>query len=298
MASKTAKQLAEDYGYAYSFFSSDKGLMKLLNQAVKGNYTAAKFTAALKNTTWYKHNSSTSQQYEFLKTTSPANFRQQQQQMFAQVQDKAGSLGASLSGSTMARVADNAMRYGWNDSQLQNTLSQYVKVSHGIYRGTAGNDIATVQATAYKNGINLSKATVQNWAQSIAAGNNTAEAFQRQVRQMAKSLAPGYAKELDSGMDLQDIVSPYIEAKAKLLETNPADIDMFDPQIRKAVSGVTKDGKPASQSLWQFEQQIRQSPAWLKTQNAQDSIMSVAHGVLQDFGFNASSAGSTSGSNV
>jgi hypothetical protein len=66
---------------------------------------------------------------------------------------------------------------------------------------------------------------------------------------------------------------------------NPADIDLFDPDIRKAVSGVSKDGKPTSQSLWQFEQQIRGSSAWLKSQNAQDSTMSVGKKVLTDMGF-------------
>jgi hypothetical protein len=285
LANKTAQQLAEDYGYAYSFLKSDKSLWATFLQAVKGNWTAQKFQASVKNTAWYKKNSDTVRQYQYLKTTDPGEWNSQRAQTRAQIQDKAGALGASITGATLNRIADHAMMYGWNDSQIQNTLAGYVKVTNGIYRGTTGNDIEAVRATAYKNGINLSAATINGWAQSIAAGNNTAEAFQRQVRQMAKSLAPGYAKELDSGIDLQDIVSPYIQSKAKLLEKNPADIDMFDPDIRKAVSGTTKDGKPASQSLWQFEQGIRQQPAWLKTQNAQDSVMSVGKKVLQDFGF-------------
>lgn len=295
--SKTAKELAESYGYAYSFFQHDKSLKSLLASAVKNGWVADKFTAELKNTSWYKKNSSTAQQYYYLQQTNPAEYKQQLAQTRAQIQDKATSLGASMSGSTLTRVAQNAMKFGWNDSQIQNTLGDYVKVTNGVYKGTTGNDLETVQATAYKNGINVSKSTLNNWAQGIANGNLTAEGLQRQVRNMAKSLAPGYAKELDSGMDLSDIVSPYIEAKAKILEQNPADIDMFDPDIRRAVSGVTDDGKPASKSLWQFENEMRATPTWLKTQNAQDSVMSVAHQVLSDFGFNAeSSSSSTSGS--
>lgn len=291
MADKTGHQLAEDYGYAYSFLKSDSSLWNLFQQAVKGEgtggqgWSAAHFAAKLKTISWYKKSSDQTKQYELLKTSNPGEFASQRQQVRAQVQDRASALGASLSGATLARVSDNIMRYGWNDSQIQNTLAQYVKVTNGVYKGSTGNDIESVRQTAYRNGINLSKSTVASWAQNIAAGNGTAEGYQRQVRQMAKSLAPSFAKELDAGTDLQDIVSPYIESKAKLLEENPADIDMFDPDIRKAVSGVTKDGKPSSQSLWQFEQGIRQSPAWLKTQNAQDSIMSVGHKVLQDFGF-------------
>lgn len=285
MADPTAKELAEEYGYAYSFLKSDKSLWATFQKAVKGSWTATKFASEVKTTSWYKKNSESARAYDYLKSTDTASFLQQRAQMGAQIKDKAASLGASLSGSTITRITENAMKFGWNDSQIQDTLSQYVKVSHGIYKGTTGNDLASVRATAYKNGINLSKATIASWAHQIASGNTTAETYERQVRQMAKSLAPGYAKELDSGMDLQDIVSPYIESKAKILEMNPADIDLFDKDIRSAVSGVSKDGKPTSKTLWQFENELRQKPAWLKTQNAQDSTMSTARKVLTDFGF-------------
>jgi hypothetical protein len=37
-------------------------------------------------------------------------------------------------------------------------------------------------------------------------------------------------------------------------------------------------------SVWEFEQKVRGSEAWKSTNNAQDSMMEVAHKVLQDFG--------------
>lgn len=282
---KTAKQLAEDYGYAYSFLKSDKSLWKKFMEAVKGNWTAQKFAAEVKKTAWYKKNADSVRQWQYLKTTNPGEWQAQRAQVRAQIQDKAASIGAYVSGATLSRIVDNAMKFGWNDSQVQNTLADYVKVNNGVYRGSTGNDIESVRQTAYRNGIRLSKATEKSWAHGIARGGMTAETLQRRVREMAKSLAPGYVRELDAGMDLQDIVSPYIESKAKLLELNPADIDLFDKDIRGAISGVGKDGKPASKSLWQFEQDMRKSPAWLKTQNSQDSLMAAGHKVLQDFGF-------------
>lgn len=286
MPKLSSKELAESYGFALSFLKSDKSLWGLFNKAVKGNWDDAKFVAEMKNTSFYKKNSETARQFDLLKTTDPATYRNRKAQIQEQIRDRAGAMGAmGVSGKTLSHIAENAMKFGWNDSQINNILADYVKATNGVYRGNTGNDIDAVRQTAYRNGIKISKATEAGWAHSIAAGNNTAEFFQRQVRQMAKSLAPGYAQELDSGIDLQDIVSPYIESKAKLLELNPADVDLFDNDIRKAVSGVTKDGKPASKSLWQFEQEMRQDSRWLKTQNAQDSVMSVGKKVLSDFGF-------------
>ncbi len=278
-------EMAQNYGFALAFLKSDKGLWKLFNSAVDGNWAPDRFIAKLKNTKWYKTHSDSSRQYELLKASDPATFKQKQAQLKAQIGDAAASLGAVVNAKTLNTIVNNAMQFGYNDSQIRNILADYVKVSNGVYRGSTGNDIEAVRQTAYKNGIRLSKATEQEWAQKIARGYQDADFFNRQVRQMAKSLAPGYAQELDGGMDLQDIVSPYMQAKAKILEMNPADIDLFDEDIRQTLSGKTKDGKPATTTLWQFEQQMRQKPQWLKTQNAQDSTMAVAKKVLSDFGF-------------
>lgn len=278
-------ELAQQYGFALAFLKSDKNLWKLFNQAVKHNWSSDVFVAKLKSNPWYKKNGEAARQYELLRTSDPASFRQKRGALGAQIKDAAAQLGATVSGQMITRITQNAMKFGWNDAQIRDTLSQYVRATNGVYGGQAGNDIATVRQTAYRNGIKISRATEQTWARQIASGNQTADFYQRQVRQMAKSLAPGFATELDSGVDLQDIVSPFIESKAKILEENPADIDLFDKDIRNAISGTKSDGSPGSQSLWQFEQSMRRKPEWLKTQNAQDSSMAVGKKVLQDMGF-------------
>jgi hypothetical protein len=280
-------ELASQYGFALSFLKSDKSLWNLFNKAVKGQWTPDKFVAQLKSIPWYKKHGEAARQYELLRTSDPASFREKRDQLGAQIKDAANAVGATLTGPQLTRMTQNAMKFGWNDAMIRDNLAGYVKATNGVYRGQAGNDIETVRSTAYKNGIKLSKGTEQAWAQSIAKGNNTADFYERQIRKMAKSLAPGYAQELDAGLDLQDIVSPFIEAKAKILEKNPADIDLFDHDIRGAVSSTTADGKPGSKSLWQFEQDMKKKPEWLKTQNAQDSTQSIAKQVLSDFGFEA-----------
>lgn len=278
-------EMADQFGFALSFLKSDKSLWNLFNQAVKNHWDPARFQAKLKDTSFYKKNAESARNYDLLRTTDPASFNAQRTQLRAQIHDAASTMGASLSGKMLTTFTQNAMKFGWNDSQIRDVLSSHVKATNGIYRGEAGQNIQQVTSTAYKNGIKLSAQTQQKWAQSIAAGNNTASFYEAQVRNMAKKLAPSYADELQAGMDLQDIASPYIESKAQILEMNPADIDLFDKDIRGAISGVDKDGKPASKTLWQFEQDMRKSPQWLKTKNAQDSTMSIASQVLKDMGF-------------
>lgn len=279
--------LAADYGWSLALLRSDKSLSALFDAAVKNNYTAEKFTAELRNTAWYKKNGESARQYQVLKNTDPATMTQRRAQMRAQLADAAAQMGASIPSVKLNAIAEQALMLNWNDSQLRNAMGGYVHAVNGVYNGSAATDTDALKQTAWRNGVNISAATMQSWAQQIAMGNANVAFYKDYIKKSAKSLAPAYADELDAGMDLFDIAQPLMEAKAKILEMNPADIDLNDKDIRNALSSVGPDGKAASQSLWQFEQQMRKNPAWLKTQNAQDSIMSVGKKVLSDMGLGA-----------
>lgn len=284
MAKLDAAELAAEYGWSLALLKSDKSLWNLFNSAVKGNWTSEKFVAKVKTTAWYKKNGESVRQYYVLKSTDTATLNARRSALIAQIQDAASQMGAVIPSKKLAGIAEQALMFNWNDAQLKNTMGSYVKAVNGVYSGAAATDTEQLRQTAWRNGIQLSSPTLQNWAALIAKGNGSVQMFQTQVRNLAKSLAPGYAQELDAGMDLYDIAQPYLQSKAKILEMNPADIDLFDPDVRKAMSGTTKDGKPASTSLWQFEQSLRQDRRWLGTQNAQDSLMNVGHQVLRDMG--------------
>lgn len=278
-------QLAEQYGFALSFLNSDPTLKALFQEAVKNNWTTQQFQAKLRASPWYQKNSESVRQWQFEKSTNPATYNQKKQALLTQLSQRAAALGAPIAWNTLATIADNALKFNYNDAQINQILGGYVKAINGVYNGQAATDSDSLRQTAWRNGVNLSSNTVQSWAQQIAQGKATVGFFQNYVRNMAKTFAPGYAEQLDSGMDLYDIANPYIQAKASILEMNPADVDLFDPDIRKALSSSTKDGKPSSMSLWQFEQQMRQDPRWLNTKNANDSIMGIGHQVLKDLGF-------------
>lgn len=284
MAKLDAAELASEYGWSLALLKSDPSLWKLFQAAVSGNWATDKFVAKVKTTAWYKKNGEAARQYYILKATDAAQLNSRRAALIAQMQDAASTMGAIIPSKKLSTIAERALMFNWNDAQLKNAMGSYVKAVNGVYSGAAATDTEQLRQTAWRNGIQLSSPTLQNWAALIAKGNGSVQMFQTQVRNLAKSLAPGYAQELDAGMDLYDIAQPYLQSKAKILEMNPADIDLFDPDVRKAMSGTTKDGKPASTSLWQFEQSLRQDRRWLGTQNAQDSLMNVGHQVLRDMG--------------
>jgi len=285
MAKLSARQLAEEYGFAYAFLKSDKSLWGLFKKAVSGGWSAEKFTARLKTTKWFRKNGESARQWKLLEKSDPATAKQRFKQTRAQVGDFAAELGAQVSGEQLTKLTKNALLYNWNESQLRNMLGDYVRSTHGVYTGDTGDEMDQVRKTAWANGVRLSGTTLHNHATNIAKGKYDSDYVEGLLRRQAITLYPEYADQLKAGMDMFDIASPYRESMAKILEMNPADIDMFDNTLRGAMQTKNEKGELTSKTLWQFEQDLRRDPRWYGTQNAQDSTMAVGRQVLKDFGF-------------
>lgn len=281
-----AKDKAEEYGFATAFFNSDPELKKLFAKAVKVNMPSQAFVAALQATSWFKHHSSAYRQNLAQSTSDPATWKARTAQSLASLADTARSMGAVLSSAQLKALNDHALMFGYTDAQVKNSLASYITQNNaGNFTGQAGADALTLKQSAFRNGINISDASMQSWVRSIEAGNNTPDDYVSWIRDQAKTLAPGFAKQLESGMDLADIASPYMQSMSKILELDPADITLFDPSIRKALNVKQKDGTSTSMGLGDYENTLRQDPRWMKTQNAQDTFATEARGVLSSFGF-------------
>jgi hypothetical protein len=283
----TMKKLAEDYGYQLAFFKSNAELYRVFQKAVDGGWDGERFKAAVLQTQWYKKTSETARAAQQLKYTDPATYNSRVAQQRAALGAMAYQIGAPIPGATMQRLAEQAVQYGWSSDQMRQQVGRYTKVGPDMHGGAAQTAQA-IKQTAYRNGVNVTDSFVNDWVRRVALGTANIEDAQQQIRShYGKTIAPGFAKELDSGMDLADIASPYMQTMAKTLELNPASIDLFDPTIRKALAGAPgPDGKatPAAVPLWQFETSLRKDPRWMQTNNARDSVDQATRSLSQMFG--------------
>lgn len=84
---------------------------------------------------------------------------------------------------------------------------------------------------------------------------------------------------------MAEIASPYLQSMQNILEIPLGGVSVQDKTIKSALQNKNKlTGQTEIMPLWQFENQLRSDPRWKKTQNAQNSMMQVAHQVLSDFG--------------
>ena len=278
--------MAANYGWALSFLKSHGDLWKLFQKAVKNNYTTARFVAELRNTKWFKTNSDTYRQMQVLKSTDPKTYSQRLAQMESKLRDTAGGMGATLSAKQLAQVATNAMDFGWGDSDIQNALGNYVQqMGGGHFGGEAGKSEEELRQYAMSQGIRVSDSTITNWVRNIAVNNSTVENYKAYVQTQAQNTFAPFADQIKQGQTVADLAQPYIQQMGQTLELDPAALNIFDPTIRKAMTSVGPDGKPAMTPLWQFETNLKKDPRWLQTDNAKSSLLSAGTQVLKDFGF-------------
>lgn len=281
MADLNMQQLAESYGWNLTLLKSDPSLEALFKRAVEGNFTADRFTAELRSTNWYKKHSEPARQMAVLQTADPATYAQRIQGSAAQVLDMARQIGATVSGNQANLIAQHALTLGWNDAQIKQHLLHFVKAnSEGGYAGQTAANYQELEQYAYDMGIKVSNGALQRWA--IQGNQMGIEGVKQHLQQQAMGRYPALAEQIKGGQTVAQLADPYMQSISQVLERSST--SMYDPLVQKALMGKDAAGKPTTVPLWQFEEQLRSTNEWRKTQNAQDSLMQIGHQVLQDFG--------------
>lgn len=273
---------AASYGWSLSLFNSDPELKRLFKDAVKEGWTPGKFSAELKDTKWFRQHSANWRQSETERVVDPGTWKAKQAANRASVADLAAKSGAVLSQKQLNKIADNAMMFGWNDAQIQNTLGSYVNYAtegplKGQYFGDAGRNAEALRETARRNGYDISDSDLGKWNKAIARGESTVDDYQAFMRRQAALTFPSFATELEAGADMMDIANPYINSMARILELNPNQIDLHDKTIRRALASKNeKTGKPEAMAMYDFEDSLRKDTRWQYTDNAKQEAANMA----------------------
>lgn len=287
-AKLSAKEAAEQYGYVAALMNSDPGLKKLFNQAVADGWTQQKFQAELRDTKWWKTHSQTERDFLVLKFGDPKTADQKLAQARVKVSQMAkqlGLTGPAASGANMSSYAYLMVAKGYDEAQIRSMMGQKITMGTGGWGGEAGQAAAELQSYGYSMGVKWSTSRLQPYLRNIVSGTATVQDVKNLMAKEAKASFPQWSKEIDGGQTVADLASPYMQSMSQILELPQGSVNLFDPTIKQALNyknptTLQSEAKP----LWQFENEIRSDPRWRKTQNAQNSIMQVAHQVLADFG--------------
>lgn len=287
-AKLSAKEAAEQYGFVQGLLNSNPELKKKFKQAVDGGWTAEKFQAELRDTKWWKQHSQSERDFLVLKYGDPKSADQKLAQAKTKVTQMASQLGltgTALSASNMNNYAYLMAAKGYDESQIRYLMGQKIVMGKSGWSGEAGSAAAEIHSYAYSMGIKWSDSRLNPWIKDIVSGTGTVQGVKSLIAKEAKASFPQWSKEIDGGQTVADLASPYVQSMSQILELPSGSVNLFDPTIRSALAyknPTTLQNEP--EPLWAFEKRLRSDPRWNKTQNAQNSLMQVAHQVLADFG--------------
>lgn len=278
----TDSERAEQYGLSMRLVNSSKELKNLFKKAVAGSWSGARFQASLKNTKWWRTQSSDLRKYITLKITDPATWKQQRNNAAAKIKALAAQTGIHPSSKLLAEAVYNDLALGWSDARLKDWLGSKVKMTkEGYMMGEAGEAFDTLHELAYLNGMKYSEKWYEGRARDIVSGRSTVQTQESKIRDAAAAAYKNFSAQIKAGVNVLDLAAPYIKATSELLELPESDVDLFNRHVRSAMTG----GKAGENfPLWEFENQVRNDPLWRKTNNAREGMFAVAHQVGKDFG--------------
>lgn len=278
-------EMAESYGFVEAIFNSVPELKALFDRAVAGGWTSTKFQAEIKNTKWWKSTPDSTRKWLTLQASDPATAKQQLEQQSVKLKQLSASLGGNTTDKYIRDFAVKSIMNGWTDAQLRYELGKSITLQGDSRYGEAGENYDKIMSYAYEMGVRLSDAYVDSFAKRITQGTASLQEIEDNIRRTAKAQFTQWSKQIDGGQTVADLASPYFQSMATILEVPPGSVNLFDPTIKKALQW--KDPSTAQNAIkpmWQFENELREDSRWLKTKNAQDSSMQIAHQVLSDFG--------------
>jgi len=201
------------------------------------------------------------------------------------VQRTATRYGISLSDAQAKNLAAQSIQQGWDAATLAEEVARKGRVA-GV-SGEAAKAIDDLREYANAYGIKYNDDWYANATKAVLEGRESLDTFQNTIRDIAKSRYGGFATQIDAGLTTKQAASPYIQSMASILELDPNAVNLDDPTIAKALTGVNEQGTPAVMPLWQFERELKKDSRWRYTKNAQEELLGTGMQVLRDLGFEA-----------
>jgi hypothetical protein len=279
---------AEAYPNYYAIVRNIPEVAALLERAVAQSFTPEQFQAQLEQTAWWQQTTASAREFEINGQRDPATQQTLIDNKRVEIRDLAlSSFGVRLSDKRLDQLAVDSIRYGWSARFLQNAIGDVATQSTaGVSQLREGYIGQQLRKTANDYGIAVSDATFNQWVNKVAVGEESTSSWQDYARVQAKNLFPSIADRIDAGETFQNIVDPYRESAARLLEIDGGEIDFTQPDWIKAITYQDDKGQQRPMSFTEWNDYVRQNRSfgYEFTEQAQQRAYQVANRLADLFG--------------
>jgi len=264
-------------------FTLREALSQIQSEGLAANSIGFKRAAdILSKTDWFQTHGVATTERIVQEKNSPGVFKQSVADTKTDVLAQANSMGFQLSDEQASQIARDAYIYG--NAYNSNKIIQRIATLGKVGSGQALDNVDALRAYGSDMGISHDDSWYTTAAQSVAQNQSNLNDWKRQITDVAKSKYVSYADQIDKGMTVSQIASPYINSMASIFEVPSSSIDLTDGTINRALTNLDPSGKPQAQPLWQFEQGLKQDNRYFKTNQAKQSFLDLANNIATTFG--------------
>lgn len=278
------------YGFVGQLTNAIPELRGLLSQAAQQEWSPDTLDNAIRNSTWWKRNGDAARNLAIAAATDPATYSKNLRAATGKVDLLARSMGlAPMSAARAQQVAMHFIVSGYDETTMRSWLARNVglgKGEAGALQGDAAQFEEHIKQVADNYGVPMSQAWVQSQIKNIQTGTNTMDGVEAVLRARAKAAFPHLADQLDAGMNVREIADPYIATMSQTLEMAETDIDLSNPEIKRALQVKdAKTGAFSTKPMWQFQRELKDDARWDSTNNAKQEAYSMVQRLGKDMGF-------------
>ena len=144
--------------------------------------------------------------------------------------------------------------------------------------GEIGNYYTELLGHSYKTGIRLSNDALLSKVEEINRPGGSIDEQKRTLTQASKLKYKALAPYIDAGISVGDFIADFSAIKARELDLNAKDINVFDSDIQAAIGGDKLLGPEDFTSL------VRKNPNWKYSSTANESASQFLNSLLKTFG--------------
>lgn len=275
------------YGFVGRLADGIPELKKILDKAVKGQWTQDRFLMTVADTNWYRSNSAAMREWITLEGVDPAEAAARLESSIQRTGALSDTLGLGLTLQQRTEAALEGMLKGMDDATFGRYLSKQYFDPRGISltdtRGQVAESQMGIQELRAQYGLmDEDDSWLRGRLGDIMLRGGTVESARRNAIDYAKARYSQFADRLEGGETLADIARPARDSVSRLLEQ---DVGLDDQVMQRWLQARGEDGQPVDQPIWKLEQEARKDERWDRTVNARQAAADVVSRIGKDFGF-------------
>ena len=222
---------------------------------------------------WWESTSQAQRDWQALLIDDPATAQTQREAAQNLVREQFERLGFAATGSQIATIAENALRFGWTQDQITDSIlgelpGQFTEGALGV--GDVDGLMRQLKTEATRYYMPLSDTTAYDWARRILDGSMTQAAATSEMQRWAKTSYTWMGDQIDQGFTPSDYFRPFQEEIGNIMGTSPTEIDFLnDPYWRQLVAlPDSTTGQVRAPTIMDAQRLAFANPAYSGTQHA------------------------------